>query len=184
MFYFSIFILDSSFSALASPSPSDTDPRHSFRPRARCRASNLHSFAGFNLDTGPLSHTTPRALSPAGLSLSASTLTFPPTLTLCVAYNVLLRTRNYKYPSPALLKTRQIGPVSPPSFVHVSGQPRPILVSCSLISLCSLAFLVVRSDFSHRYSPQSPANPCVSPPRYQFISRLDRRAVARLRQRE
>ena len=51
MFYFSFLVLDSSLFLLASlspPLPSDFDFRRSFRPRA----SILHSFAAFNLNTG------------------------------------------------------------------------------------------------------------------------------------
>ena len=61
--------------------------------------------------------------------LSLSTFPFPfPQFHLCVAYNVLLRTRiRINTPRMALPKGRQIGSHFPFVFVCVSRQPRPLL---------------------------------------------------------
>ena len=67
--------------------PSDPDSCHSFRPRNCCRTLTFHLFADFILNTGHSFR----------IQCPWTFLSFPPpSLSLCVAYNVLLRTRTRK----------------------------------------------------------------------------------------
>ena len=161
MFSFTIFILDSSLLSFSSPSRS---PCHRTSTTAApldlapavALQYYIHSLLS-SLITGSPSHTTPRALSPARLSLS--TIPFPfPQFHLCVAYNVSLRTRTrINTPCVASPKGRQIGPRSPFVFVCVSGQPRPLLSRFVFVCVSSSRSLA-RPDPAYRHSPQLSAN--------------------------
>ena len=176
MFYFSFFILDSSLFSLASPPsplPSDFDLRRSFRPLARCRAFTSYISAAINLVTVLSSHTTPRGLSPAGHSFSTLAL-FSPTLTHTLYSVHCIATDSdsaYKYPSPALLKSRQLRP----KFSHF--RLRALRATAALLSSSLLVFprlsLAGRFDLIYQYSSPPSVNPCVPPPRHPLTSCLD-----------
>ena len=119
-------------------SASDFDHRRSFRPRACCCALTCNTVTAFILNTGPFfAYEAAHSVASRTHSLSTS-LSFSP-ISLCVAYTVLLRTRPYIYPSPALLKGSQIGPVFSYSLLCAFwGNCSPFLISSSP----SLRFLV------------------------------------------
>ena len=127
-----------------SPLPSDIDLRRSFRPRARCRASTLHSFTASYLITGHSSHTTPRALSLAGHSPFFVSL-FPPSLSRRSVQCIATDSDSLIYiPKPCFAEEQATAAhISPISFACVFGQLWPVLVS---FYLCFLVALVIRSD--------------------------------------
>ena len=141
MFPFSFFILDSSLSLLASlspPLPSDFDYRRSFRPRA------------FTLNTGsPFAYDAARSVA-GRTTLFGLRLYFSPP-SLCSVHCIAAdsdRINTPRWPRRKEGKSAHI----PPSFVCVSGQPRPLL---SCFRLCS-RFLVTRPTRS-RLSPPATA---------------------------
>ena len=178
--FLSIFILVSSLLSFSSPSRS---PCHwtstAAAPLDLAPAVALqyyiHSLLS-SLITGSPSHTTPRALSPARLSLSTFAFAFPP-LSLCSVHCIAAVSDSYKYPALASPKGRQISPYFPffcvcfrataaPSvssrlcfaFPHHSSDPiPPIATRHSRLRTCAFRSLVIsspsrfRSRFRHTH---------------------------------
>ena len=155
------------------PLSSDFDHRRSLRPRARCRALTHNTLPVFNLNTRRSSHTTPRALSPAG-TLWTSPLPFP-SLSVSSVHCIAADSDSYKYPARGLAERQANRPnFSPYLRVRFRATAAPSVSS----HLCS-RFLLTRPTRS-RLSPL--ATVACEPVRSAQLtisspSRLDRRPV-------